>query len=143
MTFSCISAIIESFGFNENINLFITSVAEVTSGCKACANVVSLPVISAILGFGSISVICQVSPFLNQCGVKLKYFVTARIINASLSAFFTFQLLKLFPEAQETIILYADAQKTVGLSYTASATVILLLMCTFLILQVDNRRKIC
>jgi hypothetical protein len=143
LTFSCISALINNFNLSENAKLFLNSLSEVTSGCQMCSGKVSLPVISAILGFGGISVICQISPYLAQCNVKLKYFLTARVLNLALSAFYTSQLLKLFPEAQQTAIIYSDAQRTVAFSYTVPATVILLLMCIILILQVDNRRKIC
>lgn len=143
LTFSCISEIIKTFNLNENVKLFLNSVLEVTNGCNLCTGKVSLPVISAILGFGSFSVICQVSPYLKKCQVKMKNFIVSRILNASLSAFFTFNLLKLFPEALKTSVVFEVNNQPVMLSYTGTATIILLLMCLIFILQVDNRKKVC
>ena len=143
LTFSCASALINQFSLNHNLELFLNAVLEVTNGCSLCAKSTSLPVISAVLGFGSFSVICQISPFFTLCGVKLKNFIASRILNAALSAFFTSQLLKLFPQAAETAIIYTTKNNTIGVSYTISATIILLIMCVFFILQVDNRKKVC
>ena len=143
LTFSCLSEILNNFVVNENISLFINSVLEVSNGCKLCVNRVSLPVISAILGFGGFSVIFQVSPYLKVCNVKMKHFLVARVLNASLSAFFTFNLLKFFPEAINTSTVLHVNNQPVNLSYTVSSSIILLIMCLIFILQVDNRKKIC
>jgi len=142
LTFSCISGIIESFNLNTSFELFLNAILEVTNGCKVCSKETSLPVISAILGFGSLSVICQVSPYFSICKVKLQNFIVSRILNSSLSAFFTFQLLNIFPKAQETVIIYSDSNGAIGISYTVGVTVILIIMCVFFILQVDNRKKV-
>lgn len=143
LTFSCLSEILNNFIINENVSLFINSVLEVSNGCKVCSNRVSLPVISAILGFGGFSVIFQISPYLKACNVQMKHFLVARILNASLSAFFTFNLLKLFPESVNTSTVLHLHNYPVNLSYTVSSSVILLIMCIIFILQVDNRKKIC
>lgn len=143
LTFSCLSEILFTFNFGEKTTLFLNAIMEVSNGCKVCSGMVSLPLISAILGFGSFSVICQVSPYLKACNVKMKHFFVSRILNASLSAFFTFNLLKLFPEAVNTSVVLHVNNQPLNLSYTISSSVILLIMCLIFILQVDNRKKIC
>jgi sporulation integral membrane protein YlbJ len=143
LTFSCISGIINSFNLNDNFKIFLNVVLEVTNGCKICSGNMSLPVISAILGFGGFSVICQSSPYLKDCNVKMKNFIVSRILNSALSAFFTSQLLNLFPKAQESVVIYTTNSHSIGITYTASATVILIIMCVIFILQVDNRKKVC
>ncbi len=143
LTFSCLSEIIFSFNLGEKTTLFLNAIMEVSNGCKVCSSTVSLPVISAILGFGSFSVICQVSPYLKACNVKIKHFLVSRILNASLSAFFTFYLLKLFPEAVTTHVVFHVNNHQLNLSYTISSSIILLVMCLIFILQVDNRKEIC
>ena len=143
LTFSCLSEIIFSFNFGEKTALFLNAIMEVSNGCKVCSGTVSLPVISAILGFGSFSVICQVSPYLKACNVKLKHFLVSRVINASLSAFFTFNLLQLFPEIINTGVVLNVNNHQLNLSYTISSSIILLVMCLIFILQVDNRKEIC
>ncbi len=143
MVFSCISALFNDFKTTFGTKLFVTSVLEVTSACKFSGEFVSLPVISAILGFGGLSVIFQVSPFVKECGVEMKKFVASRILNASLSAFFTHQLIKIFPKAVETVV-FSVTEASVKSNTSAFLSVtILLLMCVILILQVDNRKKIC
>ena len=143
LTFSCLSEIISTFNFGENTMLFLNAIMEVSNGCKVCSNLVALPLISAILGFGSFSVICQISPYLKACNVRMKYFLVSRILNASLSAFFTFNLLKLFPEAVNTGVVFHVNNQSLNLSYTVSSSVILVIMCLIFILQVDNRKKVC
>lgn len=143
LTFSCFSAIINQFNFNENLKLFLNAVLEVTNGCKLCSTVASLPLISAILGFGGLAVVAQVSPYFSSCKVSLKNFIVSRILNASLSAFFTSQLLKIIPVSAKAAVIYSTKNGAVGISYTVSATIILLIMCIFFILQVDNRKKVC
>lgn len=143
LTFSCISAIINSFNFNYDFKIFLNSVLEVTNGCKICAADMSLPVISAVLGFGGFSVICQCSPYLKECNIRIKNFIASRVLNGALSAFYTFQLLDLFPQAQESAILYNGLTKAIGITYTVPATIILIIMCVIFILQVDNRKKLC
>jgi sporulation integral membrane protein YlbJ len=143
LTFSCLSEIIFSFNLGEKPALFLNAIMEVSNGCKVCSPIVSLPLISAILGFGSFSVICQVSPYLKVCNVKMKHFLVSRILNASLSAFFTFNLLKIFPEAVNTGVVFHVASKSLNLSYTVGSSIILLVMCLIFILQVDNHKKVC
>lgn len=143
LTFSCITEIVGTLGLNDNLKLFLSSILEVTNGCKICSESMSLPVISAILGFGGFSVICQTSPYLKDCRVKMKDFIVSRILNSALSAFFTFQLLNLFPKAQESVVIYSTKNTSIALSYTVTATIILLIMCVIFILQVDNRKKVC
>lgn len=143
LTFSCISGIINDFNLNDNFKIFLNTILEVTNGCKICSGNMSLPVISAVLGFGGFSVICQSSPYLAECKVKMKHFLASRILNSALSAFFTSQLLNIFNIPQESMVVYATETKVFNISYTISSTIILIIMCVFFILQVDNRKKVC
>lgn len=143
LTFACLSGIIKSFNLSSDIELFLNAILEVTNGCKICCGNTSLPVISAILGFGGLSVICQVSPYFTCCKVKFRNFLVSRILNASLCAFYTYGLLKSFPKPEETAIIYSGEATSFGITYTMGATVILIIMCIFFILQVDNRKKVC
>ena len=143
LTFSCISAIIDSLSLNKNFSLFLNSIMEVTNGCKICSGKMSLPVISAILGFGGFSVICQCSPYLVTCSVKMKHFLVSRIFNSALSAFYTSQLLNIFNISEKTVVIYANETQSLQVSYTITATIILIIMSLIFILQVDNRKKVC
>ena len=133
----------QDYSAEEKTALFLNAIMEVSNGCKVCSQVISLPLISAILGFGSFSVICQVSPYLKACKVKMKNFFVSRILNASLSAFFTFNLIKLFPEAVNTSVVFHVNNQPLNLSYTVASSIFLLIMCLIFVLQVDNRKKVC
>lgn len=81
-------------------------VLEVTNGCRIAAeNGVSVPVIAAILGFGGLSVHCQILPFVTQCGVKLTHFLTSRVVCGALAAVYCAAILHFFPQAAQTILL--------------------------------------
>lgn len=143
LIFSCVSSIVSNMGINENFSLFFNCITEVTNGCKISSKTQNLPVISAILGFGGFSVICQVAPYLKECNVKMKNFVASRLLNSALSAFFTAKLNEFFPCAEEASVIYATESRILSVSYTIPATFILIIMCLFFVLQVDNRKKVC
>lgn len=144
LIFSCFTAFINDLNLNSNLSLFISSLLEVTNGCNECVGKVSLPVFSAILGFGGFSVICQVLPYLNACNVPIKSFLASRVLNSAISAFFTSQLINIFPKSIPTgVVLFATNEHSVNLSHTVTTALILVLMCIILIFQVDNRKKMC
>lgn len=143
LTFSCISKLLEIFKLDSAASVFLKCVLEVTTGCAACAKSLPLPATAAAVGFGGISVICQVSPYLEDCGVQIKRFVTARIINSALCAFYCSQLVKIFPGALTASKTFGTRLFSITFSYSAPVFAILLIMCALFVLQVDNRKKLC
>lgn len=143
LTFSCISELLETFKLDSAASMFLKCVLEVTTGCADCAKTLPLPVTAAAIGFGGISVICQVSPYLDDCGVQIRRFVTARILNSALCAFYCSQLLRVFPGVLKASVTYGTRIFSITLSYSAPVFAILLIMCAIFILQVDNRKKMC
>lgn len=143
LTFSCISGITDTIPLDNGTKLFLKAVLEVTSGCKACAQKVSLPVIAAAVGFGGVAVIFQISPYLKECKVPLKRFAAARILNAAFCAFYCSVLIKLFPTALSASVTYQTKLAEISLSYTAPICAILIIMCALFVFQVDNRKKLC
>ncbi len=124
--------------------LFIKSVAEVTIGCKTVImNAFPLPVLSAILGFGGFAVIFQVAPYLEQCKYKLKYFICWRIVTGAISAFYCSVLIKLFPRTTQVFQVIEAGNTDFYFSHSTIATVFLILTCLVLILEVDNKKKMC
>lgn len=107
---------------------------EVTNGCRiAVQNGVSLPVIAAILGFGGLSVHCQVLPYIVQCGVKLSHFLTSRVVCGALAAVICAAILHFFPQAAQTVLLQngrvvepvrASVPVSVALLYTAAVFIL-------------------
>lgn len=137
------AALINATISNRHIVTIINCLAEVTLGCKSgIENRLSLPLICAILGFSGFAVIAQVSPYLEQIGLSVKTFVCWRIVNAASSAFYCSRLLRLFPQST-AVFNPSTAQTDIAFAHSIPAAVILVLMCFVLVLEVDNRRKVC
>lgn len=143
LCFSCLSALIDELNADNSAKIFIKSVLEVTTGCRECAGKVPVPVIAAMLGFGGLSVICQVSPYLEVCKVQIKRFFSARILNAALCAFYSSQLLKIFPQAEIVSTTLKTQFADIHFSFTTPVFAILTIMCGLLIFELDNRKKVC
>lgn len=144
IVFSAISAGIDIVITEEYFALFIKSVAEVTTGCQ---NVIlhkfSLPVLSAVLSFGGFAVIFQIAPYLEKCGYELKYFICWRIVSGALSAFYCSVLFRLFPRTTEVFQVIEFNNTELFFSHSTIATIFLLFTCIVLILEVDNKKKLC
>lgn len=84
----------------------LCALLEVTNGCRIAAeHGVSVPVIAAILGFGGLSVHCQVLPYVTQCGLKISHFLTSRALCGALAAVYCSVILRFFPQAAQTMLL--------------------------------------
>lgn len=143
LVFSVIANFTDSSALSKEASLFLKSVCEVTTGCKATAGIVPLQLTAAMLGFGGFAVICQISPYVAACGIEMKRIFASRVINASLCAFYTTLLLKIFPNAVTASATPIGTSGRIFLSQTAPCAVFLMLMCAAFILEVDNRRKVC
>lgn len=144
LTFSEISALVDITVTDKSTAFLIKSALEVTTGCLGAAeHNASLPIISATLGFGGLAVIFQISKYLKICHIDMKIFLCSRLFCGALNAFFCSQLLRIFPISTEAFKTVTVAETVFPLSHSITATVILVIMCTVLILEVDNRKKVC
>lgn len=80
----------------------INGVLEMTNGCRLAAAsglslAVKIPLIALIISFGGLSVHAQTFAIAARSGLKLKYFITAKVIQALASFFAAFMLLQAFP----------------------------------------------
>jgi len=95
--FSVIIALIQTYtnGFLYNAAPMIL---EVTTGTEfAAENFSSLPIISAIIAFGSLSVIFQLLTFGQKIKINPLKFILVRLIHAALAAVIVIPLERLFP----------------------------------------------
>lgn len=144
LLFSGISAIIGKAVPNRYAALFLNSITEVTNGCRiATENSLPLPVICAILGFGGLAVIFQVSPYLEKCKVSFKQFLCWRIVNSALSAFFCSQIIRFFPECESVFADFSVGNSTFSVNHSLFTAFMMILMCTVFVFEVDNRKKVC
>ena len=144
LTFCVLTALCDALNPPYTIAIIIKSVAEITTGCKnAVSSNLSLPVIASLLGFGGFAVICQCASYSSVCKVKIKHLICSRLINSALSAIYCSFLLKIFPQCENVGVVIGTSNISFTLYHSIGATVILLIMCALLILEVDNHKKMC
>ncbi len=86
--FAIFSALMESSTLPSALKLILTSIAEVTGGCKIIASSASistnlrLPLLSALITFGGIAGIAQTAGMLHNTGLSLKQYTTFRTISS-------------------------------------------------------------
>lgn len=93
--FNMINSLIDMIDFTPEIKMIISGLLEVTTGCSD--NRANPIMLSAILGFGGISVLFQVKEYINKVGLTDLQFILTRLCNACLSAAFTALLLHFSP----------------------------------------------
>jgi sporulation integral membrane protein YlbJ len=144
LLFSGVCAATDFLVKNNTCRLFLRIICEVTSGCKtaSCARI-PLPVIAAIISFGGLAVICQVSAYAIQSGVQLKRLFCSRLIGAAISALYCNAITKILPQSIHSSVSLTIGNASFSLYHSYLATILLLLMLVVLILEVDNHKKIC
>lgn len=84
---------------NKKAAAFTTGLIECTKGCKmlaATSGTLKLPLISAIIAFGGVSVIAQSATFLKNAGVKLKIFILSKLTQTAFAFFICLALCSIF-----------------------------------------------
>ena len=144
LTFCVLASLCDALNLPYSVSYIINSVGEVTTGCKnAMSSGLSLPIIAGISGFGGFAVICQCASYSSHCKVEMKYLICARLINAALSGIYCSAFLKFFPQCENVSVVIGSGNATFTLYHSISASIILIIMCALLILEVDNRKKVC
>ena len=144
LTFCSISSLIEAVVPYNGLLIFINCISEVTSGCEnAVTESLSLPVISAILGFGGFAVIFQVYTYMKNCGIPLRFFICIKALNGALNAFFCSVLMKIFPQSVTASTTITAGNQVFPVSNGIITGIILLIMCTVFVFEVDNKRRMC
>ncbi len=141
LTFAVASSLLEKAGLPPAVTLFLRSVVEITTGCRAVAGAVALPVTAAAVGFGGLAVLCQMAPYAETCCVPLRRLFAARGVNAALCALYAESLLKLFPQAVPAAVLLGAPRPALSAGLPAAA--LLTVTAAIFVWEVDNRRKKC
>lgn len=141
LTFSCIGGLIDTLGITSYFSVMLKAILEISTGIRAGAGVLPVPVIAALTAFGGIAVVCQIKPYCDECGVKIKKLLTIRLLCAALSAFVCSQLLRIFSVSAQ--VSASVGEKAVFSAYSVPAALTLLLMCAIFVLDVENKREKC
>lgn len=134
LIFSAVSGIVKSFIKNETVLLWYLAFSEVTNGIESAAKLGGIPLVSAVVSFGGICVMCQLLPAIKKCGVKAYEYLAFRIVNAVLS-FFTAKIILLFVSVPIDVFAIAE---TYLWSHTAPSSALLLIMCGVLIFDISS-----
>lgn len=139
--FSGAIAVITAAVGNPTASLTLSCLLEVTSGCASAAGNVSLPVIAAVCAFGGICVHMQIFSLSEAFGVSIPIFYLFRIFH-SVSAFAVCKIILFFfpVDIQTSLSVTADFEMW---SFSAPAAISLLFLCSLLILDLDNTKKLC
>ncbi|MDR1927328.1 MAG: hypothetical protein LBQ33_01645 [Oscillospiraceae bacterium] len=121
----------------------LNAILEVSSGAVQVVRTgQGLPILCAVLGWGGLSVHCQILGDVRKTGLALRWFWIARLLHAALAAALCTQLLRWFPCGLPTAALQS-AQSIRPWAISAPAAAAALFFCAFLILDLDLNRKIC
>lgn len=131
---------IQVLSINSSIKDFFKAVAEVTGGCAYGAGKFSIPVITALIGFGGFCVHCQILPYIKGCDLKYSTFFAFRALNATLSALICHILLYFFPV--ELDVFAQTPSQIIPFSVSLPAFISLGIMCVIMIFDIDTKKKI-
>lgn len=142
VVFRTVCDITANLNISPQFRLFLNCILEVTNGCQSAAGVLPIPAVAAVISFGGLSVHCQINSYVRDSGLKMRYFYTARLICASVSAIICMELLKVFPCEIETFATNPNITAT-AYSISVPACAALLIMSALLIFEVDTTKKVC
>lgn len=144
LTFSALSSLCDKLAIGDSARLFIKSVLEVTTACETVtSNALPLTVIASAIGFGGFAVIFQTASYCEICSLEIKKLICARIVLSAFTSLYTAVLLKIFPQTVETSATINVIGHNFSVYHSIPAAAILMIMCAALILEVDNRKKVC
>ena len=108
---------------------------EVTNGCAAAAagGAAAMPLISALLSFSGLSVICQVMAVAAPAGLTVRRYLLARLPHMLFSVLLTLMLMRLFPMALPVFAGHIPPV-TAG-HHSVQGSVALLVLCALMLLS--------
>lgn len=118
----------------------VTCVLEISSGCAAAARRAPLFILSAMLSFSGLCVICQLTPGVRRCGVPVWQLLLSRAVSAGISAAVCALLCRAFPEYVQTAAGFEPLYHA-GVSVSIPACAALMFMGLAVINEVDIKRK--
>lgn len=139
--FSAVMHIFYAMQLPDPIAVLMAPVTEVTNGCIRMAPVGNLPLMSAVLGWGGLSVHCQVLSSAGEIHPPIGKFFLARAAHAGLSALVAFLILQCYPSAVPAISNQVPVQAAGG-SVSLTASVALLCMSVVLLFSLCGEHNL-
>lgn len=138
LLFSGLLALIDTAFDNRRESALLACLLEVSSGCVAAADLGALSpfMLGFAVGFGGLSVHCQIASSLVGTGALTPDFWLARLLHGSLTAVLTLLLLRLIPL---TLPVFGTFSPTVhAVTDHVGISAFLLLLCGIWLLSVDK-----
>ncbi len=139
--FSCLSSFIGILPLSEGVKLFLYSILEITNGCSFASGKVSLPVISGIITFAGLCGHFQIMSAVLKLKLKIKHFLTARIINSALSVIICHFMLQIFPITDE-VFAFGVRPENIMSGVSKSISVCMIVSCVLFLLGDNFKIKI-
>lgn len=139
--FSCLAGVIDIFPFSDGVKLFLYSILEITNGCFYASGKVALPIISGIIAFAGLCGHFQIMSAVLRLKLKIKHFLTARIINSALAIIICHFMLQLFPITGEVFALGVKPESIVS-GVSKSISVCMIASCVLFLLGDNFKIKI-
>lgn len=139
LIFSCLNAYLRRLPFDDTTLAGINMITEVTSGCASATELFPVSIQALVIGWGGLSVHCQLFPYVKVTGLRLSRFLLSRIIHGSLATAFATVLFRIFP--CEISVFSSQSQiLPAAFSVSAPAAAAMLVMCAFVILDGKSKR---
>ncbi len=135
LLFSCFSGIIEAFSFPLTGDIW-SVFGEVTSGVVSAEKIGGLPLTASCISFGGLCVMCQLLPAMKKCGVRIREYLTFRIVNSVISYIIMKIILIVSPISVETFS-YAEVSLGTG---CAPASILLLITSVVFVADMSSGR---
>lgn len=137
--FGCLSGVIESLG---SVKAYALSLLEITNGAKNSIGILPVPLIAFYTGIGGVCIHLQLQEVCNEAGMSFFEFFKYRIIQGILSGFICWVFMKIFPTTIDVFSNISSVQREF-FSVSAVATVIMIIMCIILLVDIENKKKTC
>ena len=127
MLFSGLNSLLSRLPVSDSAAAWLSMLTEVTNGCISASGRFPVCVLALTLGWSGLAVHCQILPFLQTLGMKLRFFWISRLITGGAACALSWLLFRLFP--CEVSVFSSSAEiisKPVSVSVPVSAAMLLL-----------------
>lgn len=112
------------------ITMFMSSMLEVTYGCKIASVLPQSWIITSFLiSFSGVSVICQVSSILSKSGISTSGIFTIKFAEGLLSALLTWLMIRLFPITADVLLIKNAPLQSYSQNRIVEAFLIAMMFC--------------
>lgn len=142
LLFSGLLALLDTVIDNRVTSALLSCLLEVSSGCVAAADLGALSpfLLGFAVGFGGLSVHCQLAATLVGTGTLTPSFILARLLHGGLTAILTLLLLRVVPI---TLPVFGTSSPTIRvITDHVGISVFVLLLCGIWLLSVDKGRQV-